>query len=756
MTDALDPHLRYVQAAKRKEFSEMAEGHPGLEADGQVQRVSVLVRYDGDPAALEDAGLEIGTVAGDVVTGTVAVGKLDGLAAVAGVSAIEGSRPVVGELDLALADSRAVLVHAGPPGHRGAGVVVGIVDSGIDWRHENFLRPDGTSRILFIWDQFLAPAAGEAPPAGFTFGVEYSRAQINAALAGTGVVRHADGDTGAGHGTHVAGIAAGDGSAAGQNRPAGTFVGVAPEADIIVVANQGGGARGLGDSARSLDAIAYILGRAAALNRPVVVNMSQGDNLGPHDGTSLLERGIDNLLGAPGRAMVKSAGNAAADRIHATGTVAPGGQQVVQFTIPASDTTQETIDIWYPAGDRMTFRITEPGGPTSATVAPGTSTTLALGNGNQVFVDSRINDPNNGDGRIFLTIGRGGAQFVEAGTWSFTLAGTTITSGRFHAWVQRGLPNTIAQFLPPHEDPDFTISTPGTAREVIAAGSYVTRGTGAGSASSFSSRGPTRDGRPAPNVSAPGQMIISARAAGIARPGDAYHALQGTSMSAPHVTGAIALMLQAVPTLTQQAIRDCLRSTARADAFTATVPNTVWGAGKLDAAAAMGCAAPPLVTTVIRTFANSPCRTTDQVGCIPQTILAIRCGRRTLIEPECVIRTALPGCRITRGPECPVLTRGPECPPRTRDPGCLRPTLLCPRTVGPDCGPIGIDPAGPVVNPAIAAGPIGRTIVGRENPETGHYSWVAFDPYGQVEAVAAEGAETWSDLAEDEGTAGGS
>jgi subtilisin family serine protease len=111
-----------------------------------------------------------------------------------------------------------------------------------------------------------------------------------------------------------------------------------------------------------------------------------------------------------------------------------------------------------------------------------------------------------------------------------------------------------------------------------------------GSLSSFSSRGPTRDGRTAPTLAAPGQAVMSALvgATGTAQ----YQSMSGTSMAAPHITGAIALMLQATPSLAQPAIVDCLTSTARSDAQTGAVPNNAWGAGKMDAAAAVGCAAP--------------------------------------------------------------------------------------------------------------------------------------------------------------------
>ena len=168
MSDKLDPQLRFIQEAKKKQLEELAETRRfGLDTEAAQPRANVLLRFEAaDVSALEAAGLEIGTVAGDVVTGSIDVAKLGALADADGVLAVEGSRPMARELDLAVVESRANLVHTGPPGHRGAGVIVGIVDSGIDWRHECFRRADGSSRILFIWDQFLAPAGRRGQPGG--------------------------------------------------------------------------------------------------------------------------------------------------------------------------------------------------------------------------------------------------------------------------------------------------------------------------------------------------------------------------------------------------------------------------------------------------------------------------------------------------------------------------------------------------------------------------------------------------------------
>lgn len=579
-----------------------ADGRRGRRAKAASPEVVVLVQFAGDPEELERAGLKVRGIAGDVVTGSIALDSLPALAELGEVERMEGARAMHAELDLSLVECRANLVHTGPPGRRGAGVIVGIVNSGCDYTHPSFRRSDGTSRILMIWDQGLTPQAGEASPAGFGYGVEYTNAHINAALLTANPfasVRHQDSAAAQFHGTHVTGIAAGDGSEPGMGRPGGTFVGVAPEADIILVADAANGNEGLGTSANTLDGVNYIFQQAAARSKACAINMSLGDNLGPHDGTSLLERGLDNLLGGAGRAFVKSAGNAGNMGIHAQGNVVGGGSQDVRFNQPAGDTSPNQFDIWYEGGDTFRASVIDSAGNATGVVNVGSVGNFTLPGGNTVRIDHRNNDPFNGDRRIFITITRGTAAQLRPGNWTIRLASvTSATGGRFDAWIQRG--TIIPAFLPPHEDRSRTISTPGTATEVITAANYVTRGAGVGSLASSSSRGPTRDGRSAPTVAAPGSSIVSASGH---TPGTPYKGMSGTSMSAPHVTGTIALMFQKNKSRTQAQIKACLESSARSDAFTGPVPNTAWGAGKMDSNAAVNCvpspaSVPPLVCPV--------------------------------------------------------------------------------------------------------------------------------------------------------------
>jgi subtilisin family serine protease len=330
----LDSRLKFIQqSADDSEALALLEASPRFavrrDSDAAEPLLRVLVQIEEQVATetMEEAGISVAARAGDVVAGEISLAAVEELDALEGVVLIESSRPMVPELNASVGEIRANVVHSGPPGLRGAGVIVGIIDSGIDWRHETFRSAILQTRVLRIWDQNLVPQAGEASPAPFGYGVEYDAARINTALASPNpltVVRHMDDSVG--HGTHVAGIAAGDGSPAGNGSPASTFIGVAPEADIIVVSNRVT-TEALSDSASTLDGVQYIINVAQALQRPCVINLSQGDNLGPHDGTSLLERGIDNLLGGAGRSMVKSAGNAANAGVHASGTVTAGGDR---------------------------------------------------------------------------------------------------------------------------------------------------------------------------------------------------------------------------------------------------------------------------------------------------------------------------------------------------------------------------------------------------------------------------------------------
>jgi subtilisin family serine protease len=212
--------------------------------------------------------------------------------------------------DISRVETGSQLLHAGfvtGTVYKGKGAIVLVYDTGIDWKHLDFRSPTDTtkSRVLFIWDQTITAGAGETPPSGFSYGVEYTQAQIQNEIDGTpaGFVREKDNN---GHGTHVTGTAAGNGVTFGK------FTGEAPEADIIFVK---GGESSFSET-RMIDGMTYAANKAAALGKPIAVNWSLGGMWGTHDATDPVSVAVDDFSSLPGRVHVNSAGNSGNSLIH--------------------------------------------------------------------------------------------------------------------------------------------------------------------------------------------------------------------------------------------------------------------------------------------------------------------------------------------------------------------------------------------------------------------------------------------------------
>jgi subtilisin family serine protease len=499
-------------------------------------------------------------------------------------------------------------------GARGAGVIAAVVDTGLEWSDRDFRRADGTTRVLGIWDMTLPEDPLIPPPPGFGFGRYYDRARIDAALAAGGSLDTGDGH---GHGTHVAGSFAGNGLQTGNSVPAGTFAGVAPEADLLVVRVFDDA--GVFCAACDLTAaVQFIRDTAAAAGRPWVGNMSLGTDLGSHDGTDPDEIAIDAAVG-PGRRgaqMAIAAGNSGARRMHWEGTLSAGAVFTNTFGVnptPRAGADNDFIwmDLWYDGTDQASFEVTTPGG-TTVSAAPGVDSGIVCTPDGAVQVDAGNRaDPENGDSQVFTQIwdaAECGGTPPRAGTWTLRLRVLAVGAapGSFDLWNEADLDPLITHVTLQTSTLDESIGIPATGRHALTAGSYIdkcqwTNAAGntvtacnvatVGTLSSFSSVGPTRDGRVKPDVAAPGEWIGSSLAGAIgASRGvnfterDGVHGLiRGTSMAAPHVAGVAALVLALNPDLTGPEVRAAVLGAARSDAFTGVVPNTRFGAGKLRA-----------------------------------------------------------------------------------------------------------------------------------------------------------------------------
>jgi subtilisin family serine protease len=570
-------------------------GQPSERELGTVQVWSpstqiLLKAAPGGIAALRRSGYAVEAQVGNIASLTVSQQGYEALAndpAVIALAPVKHYRPLLDQSvpDAGASDLRSRFRDGRFDGITGRGVVVAVVDSGIDWRHNDFRKPDGRTRIRYLWDPSdtsysdSGGGVGLPPPPGGK-GTVYNTNQINAALMGLGTVNSEDE---CGHGSHVAGIAAGNGSAGGNGLPAGTFVGMAPEADLIVVRVFDGGCRFLYQDISLIQAMEFVDQKAGELDEPYALNFSLGTRIGGHDGTSLEEIAIDSLVapGAAGKTVVVAAGNDGMDAVHVGGNFGAAGSKNESVTIGIfQENPQEALfDFWFDLKD--SFRVTLSGGGQPA----------------EDITDQVRFSPLNNSKRLLFSTDR-------ALSFDLTITGETVKDGRFDGWVEGNASFTSSI------DHSRLVNIPGTARKAITVGAHTTKlqwtdKTGEswrlklaslGAPALFTSPGPTRDGRLKPELSAPGQVIastLSSDATSLLFPdflvlADERHAVnQGTSMSAPHVTGAVALLFEQMPYLDAGLVREILTASTREDSNTGETPNPTTGFGKLDAGKAI-------------------------------------------------------------------------------------------------------------------------------------------------------------------------
>jgi subtilisin family serine protease len=517
--------------------------------------------------------------------------------------------------DTMLYNNNIVPVHAGqsplPQAYDGTGVVIGIIDTGIDFTHPDFQDSTGSTRIKFLWDQKLAAASNTPQP--YNYGQEWDNTGIDTG----GAAAHND-LTYWGHGTHVAGIAAGDGSAVNN------FKGAAPNADIIFVAlDFSNYSQGL------VDAVDYIYAKAQAMGKPCVINASVGSYSGSHDGLDLTAQMIDNMITAQnGRALVAAVGNAGSIRYH-LGYPVNTDTSFTWFQYNTSSTSLY-IQLWADTADfqNVDFSIgaDQPGPNWSFRGAiPFSDISSHL---NVLINDTLYNNGNRiGVVQTYAEL-LGGVYSMEFNiipdSTSYLWRLMTTGSGEFDLWnfsmVSSGLPSTsvfpdIAYYKMP-DTMKTLVSSFQCLDNVITVGNYSNRdrhldynnnlqidpSITPGGLFYTSSSGPTRDGRIKPDIAASGAYTIScavlsmvpnfiANAPEVLAQGGYHVTGGGSSAASPIVAGIAALYLQANPNADHAQVKNAITSCARQDQFTgSSLPNNAWGYGKADAyQAIIGC-----------------------------------------------------------------------------------------------------------------------------------------------------------------------
>lgn len=641
----LDPAARLLMSESGS-GAYAAQRSDSVEADTPAQAtekmVSVYALFDPettDHTALAQLGAHMGVCTSRLATITLPFSRLADLAALPGVSYVQAAQPAHLQLDLARKDARVdeaqnfstpnsdALSSSGfqttlnsplsTLNYTGRGIIIGQVDAGLDYMHRAFRTPEGELRIKRVWEQGTNPATASLPgfelhlPEAFDYGAEFDTPEMILAAGG-------DSDAGS-HGTHVMGIAAGS-----DTYLDGQFHGVAPEAELVMVAISDVGP----DNAHVSDAIRYIFDYADQQQKPCVINLSLGSHQGPHDGTSPFDQIADALQG-PGRLIVGAAGNYGADRFHISRQISEADAAPFQMIVCHefySEYRTGDIDLWADASlgfsielyDLNTFNKSETELHTLdlSMLHSGEVQSITLGRNvtGRIELTGEVN-PLNGKTHVLLR------SYITSLRTNHQVALRIVpsagTAGQIDLWAD----DTKIHFNAPEREGFLTASADestiteigGTARRILTVGAYTTRDEFQLEGSddilptkqtlydlvNFSGYGPTTDGRQKPEVCAPGSFIISA-CSGFDNPAEIYmHShyvdddghpqrygfLHGTSMSAPFVTGAVALWLQACPELTPEQLKELISFSSRQDEFTTTSRH--WGAGKIDVLAGL-------------------------------------------------------------------------------------------------------------------------------------------------------------------------
>ncbi|HAD53693.1 MAG TPA: peptidase S8 [Lachnospiraceae bacterium] len=427
----------------------------------------------------------------------------------------------------------------------GRGVLLAVLDSGITWDLEVFRKADGSTRIRYLWDQTVSEETASMRygkmPDGFSLGTEYTAEEINAALQMHALDRYRripSRDL-SGHGTAVAGIAAGKSAD-------GLYTGAAPEAELIVVklglpGNSGGVEEGFPRTTEILRGVTYALRKARQLNMPLVINLSFGNSYGSHDGSSLLERFLDNASEIGKTVICVGSGNEGATRGHFAGNITRDSR--VELAVGNYERNLN-IQLWKNYSDVFRIRLQAPGGEEAelSTNIQGGKYTLELEQ-TRILVYLGEPLPYAVAQEIYLDMIPAEGSYINAGIWTILLEPVVTVTGQYYLYLPAG--SGIGESTGFYRaTPQVTLTIPSTAAKVITVGAYdqvydsYADFSGRGYADSTRTIGVAAAGLTKPDLVAPGVNIQAPDVYGSFTP------VTGTSFATPIVSGAAALLME--------------------------------------------------------------------------------------------------------------------------------------------------------------------------------------------------------------------
>ncbi len=574
MTDSkLSPELNMaigLSESEREKSLNLNVGYSDL-----LEEWELIVRYTG---SLEDVAEELSIMVEELLGGYAIVripqyliGRLSDYPQ---IDYIEKPKSLLLEEMEGIVSSCVNRTRLAPYFLTGKGVLVACLDSGIDIFHPDFCNADGSTRIVSLWDQTIS---GNPPDPYFT-GTLYDRTQINRAIAagkdggGRSIVPSFDAT---GHGTAVAGIMAGNGRASTDN-----IIGVAPEADILVVKLGNPDNRGFPRTTQLMLALDYTLRYAIAANQPVAINISFGNNYGNHNGDSILEQYIDMITTIYQNVIVTGTGNDGITSRHTSGILRDNAPETIELYV-ADYMTSFNLQIWKHYLDDFDIVIET---PTNIRIGPLSQYSKIQ---NYSLPETLLSvyysepTPYNPQQEIYLSwIPR--HDYITPGIWRIYLYPRHIVSGSYNMWLPvAGSTSSEVSFIRPVIF--NTLVIPSTAQNVISVAAYNSINQ---TYANFSGRGNLYENASylidtKPDIAAPGVNINSCAVGG------GYGYFSGTSFAAPFVTGAAALLMQYGivngndPYLYGEKVRSSLIRGARRLPFQQRVPSPLVGWGAL-------------------------------------------------------------------------------------------------------------------------------------------------------------------------------
>ena len=519
----LENLLNLALESSNQEREESLELDVGYDAENRTW--DLIVRYSGNSEALGGDGILVTPLLNQYAIITLPQNLIPEFVSRPVVEYVEKPKRLFFALSQARSAACINQVQSENYQLKGRGVWVACIDSGIDYSHPDFLRPDGSSRILYLWDQTVPGN----PPDGYHIGTVYTKEDIDRALLEKSqrfeIVPSRDVS---GHGTAVMGIAAGNGSASG-----GIYRGVATDSDLIVVKLGRAGEDNFPRTTELMQAIDFVVRLAAAHNMPVAINLSFGNAYGSHSGESLLETYLD-AAAAVGRSVIcVGTGNDGALGGHTSGRMKEGEISEVQLAVSAYEPTLN-LQLWKRYADEVLISLIHPDGTVIGPIRARQEPQRIRFSGTEILFYYGEPSPYSMAQEIYFDF-LPKDSYIDSGVWQIQLVPGKIIQGDYDMWLPGGqVLNAATRFYQP--TPERTLTIPSTARKVISVGAYNSRML---SYAPFSGRGYTRVTNDVkPTLVAPGVNITAPRAGG------GYESVTGTSFATPFVTGSAALLME--------------------------------------------------------------------------------------------------------------------------------------------------------------------------------------------------------------------